>query len=258
MNAEYPLTAQQIADYQRDGFIKLEQVITVDYLTAMRNALAEAVQQELAEDDPAREKSSYEQIFIQKVNLWARHESVKPFILHPRFATLATQLSGRTLQIWHDQALFKEPHTGAKTPWHQDTHYWPHQQKKDQTTIWIALEDATVHNGCMSFIPGTHELDDIESVNLHDPQELYEIAPQTKGVKPVTCELKAGDCTFHNGLTFHYAGPNRSDQMRQAMAIIYMPDDTTYSGYPHRIADAFNLTIGDPFPETGFPRVPIG
>ena len=43
MNAEYPHTAQQIADYQRDGFIKLEQVITVDDLTAMRNALAEAV-----------------------------------------------------------------------------------------------------------------------------------------------------------------------------------------------------------------------
>ena len=59
MNAENQLTAQQIADYQRDGFIKLEQVITVDDLTAMRNALAEAVQQELAEDDPAREKSSY-------------------------------------------------------------------------------------------------------------------------------------------------------------------------------------------------------
>jgi len=257
MNTEYPLTAEQIATYQRDGFIKLEQVITGDELAAMRKAVNEAVKKESAEEDPDREKSSYEQIFIQKVNLWTRHEDVKPFILHPRFATLAAQLSGRTLRIWHDQALFKEPHTGAKTPWHQDTHYWPHQQKKDQTTIWIALEDATIHNGCMSFLPGTQKLTDIESVNLHSPQELYEIAPQLKGVKPVTCELKAGDCTFHNGLTFHYAGPNRSDQMREAMAVIYMPEDTTYSGYPHRVADQYQLKEGDLFPDVEFPKVPL-
>jgi len=257
MNSDYPLTTEQIATYQRDGFIKLEQVISGDELTVMREAVAGAVKLESSHEDPAREKSSYEQIFIQKVNLWTRHEAVKPFVLHPRFATLATQLSGRSLRLWHDQALFKEPHTGAKTPWHQDTHYWPHQQKKDQTTIWIALRDATIHNGCMSFIPGTHQLADIEPVNLHDPQELYDVAPQTKGVKPVTCELKAGDCTFHNGLTFHYAGPNRSDTMREAMAVIYMPDDTTYSGYPHRIADPCELHVGDPFPDSLFPRVPL-
>lgn len=257
MKSDYNLTSSQIADYQRDGFIKLQQVITGDELTAMRDAVAAAVRQESAQEDPAREKSSYEQIFIQKVNLWTRHDAVKPFILHPRFATLATQLSGRKLRLWHDQALFKEPHTGAKTPWHQDTHYWPHTQKKDQLTIWIALRDATIHNGCMSFIPGTHLLTDIEPVNLGDPQELYDVAPQTKGIKPVTCELKAGDCTFHNGLTFHYAGPNRSDTMREAMAIIYMPDDTTYNGAVHQVANDLGLKIGDRFPDEQCPRVPV-
>ena len=70
----------------------------------------------------------------------------------------------------------------------------------------------------------------IEPVNLGNPQDLYAGAPQTKGLKPVTCELKAGSCTFHHGLTFHYAGPNRTDATREAFAIIYMPDGTTYSG----------------------------
>lgn len=256
MNSPYPLTPEQISSYQRDGFIKLTGIITGDELTAMRDAVAGAVQVEAAEEDPHREKSSYEQIFIQKVNTWTRHDAVKPFVLHPHFADIATRLSGRSLRIWHDQALFKEPHTGAKTPWHQDTHYWPHTQKKDQLTIWIALQDTTTHNGCMSFIPGTHKLTDLEPVNLGDPQELYNVAPETKGIKPVTCELKAGDCTVHNGLTFHYAGPNKSDGMREAFAIIYMPEDTTYSGYEHRITDSLNLTRGDTFPTKLFPQVP--
>lgn len=257
VNSAYPLTPEQISTYRRDGFIKLEGVITGDDLAAMRDAVAGAVQNESANDDPARVKSSYEQIFIQKVNLWTRHDDVKPHVLSKRFGDIAARLMGTRARIWHDQALFKEPHTGAKTPWHQDTPYWPHEPKIEQTTIWIALRDATVHNGCMSFIPGTHKLLDIEPVNLGNPQELYDVAPQTKGIKPVTIELKAGDCTFHNGMTFHYAGPNRSDGMREAFAIIYMPEDTTYNGVAHVVTDPVKdtLKVGGKFDTPLFPIV---
>lgn len=257
VNTDYPLTPEQIATYRRDGFIQLNDVITGPELEAMRNAVAGAVAAESLHDDPARAKSSYEQIFIQKVNLWTRHEDVKPFVLSRRFANLAARLMGSPARIWHDQALFKEPHTGAKTPWHQDTPYWPQEPKREQTTIWIALRDATIHNGCMSFLPGTHQLLDIEPVNLGNPQELYDIAPQTKGIKPVTCELKAGSCTFHNGMTFHYAGPNRSDGMREAFAIIYMPADTTYNAAPHVVTDPVKATleVGGRFETPLFPIV---
>uniref|UniRef100_UPI00404B3F2F phytanoyl-CoA dioxygenase family protein n=1 Tax=Cephaloticoccus sp. TaxID=1985742 RepID=UPI00404B3F2F len=257
MNDEYPLTPEQISNYRRDGFIQLNDVITGQDLAAMREAITRAVQEESATDNPQRVKSSYEQIFIQKVNLWTRHATVRPFVLNHRFASLAQRLSGAPARIWHDQALFKEPHTGAKTPWHQDTLYWPHEPKREQTTIWIALQDTTIHNGCMSFIPGTHKLEGIEPVNLSDPQELYEIAPQTKGIKPVTCELKAGSCTFHNGMTFHYAGPNRSDGMREAMAIIYMPETTIYNGVSHVVTDPIKeeLVVGAKFDHKLFPMV---
>lgn len=257
MSEPYPLSPEQIANYRRDGFIKLPGVITGDELTAMRNAVAGAVQHESANEDPNRTKSSYEQIFIQKVNLWTRHADVKRFVLSRRFADIAVRFMGSPARIWHDQALFKEPHTGAKTPWHQDTPYWPHEPKREQTTIWIALRDATIHNGCMSFLPGTHQLLDIEPVNLANPQDLYAVAPQTKGLKPVTIELKAGDCTFHNGMTFHYAGPNRSDGMREAFAIIYMPADTTYNGVAHVVTDPVKdtLKVGGRFETELFPLV---
>ncbi|MFI5356768.1 MAG: phytanoyl-CoA dioxygenase family protein [Opitutales bacterium] len=257
MDSDYPLTPQQIAAYRRDGFIQLNDVITGADLKAMRDAVANAVKQESVGEDPNRAKSSYEQIFIQKVNLWTRHASIEKFVLNRRFGNLAARLMQTRARLWHDHALFKEPHTGAKTPWHQDTPYWPHLPKLEQTTLWLALQDTTIQNGCMSFLPGTHKLLNIEPVNLGDPQDLYAVAPQTKGLKPVTCELKAGSCTFHNGMTFHYAGPNRSDGMREAIAIIYMPEDTTYNGAAHSVTDLVKdtLTVGKRFETPLFPIV---
>lgn len=255
MNNEYPLTSDQIADYQRDGYIQLNNVIPESDLGTFRDAVDAAVKQDTAGRDPNRSKSSYEQIFIQCVNLWHRYPAVKPFVTSRRLGSIASRLSGLSVRLWHDHALFKEPHTGAKTPWHQDTPYWPHQQRMHQLTIWIALRDTTIQNGCMSFLPGTHKLLNIEPVNLANPQDLFTVAPQTKGLKPVTCELKAGSCTVHNGMTFHYAGPNRSDGMREAIAIIYMPDGTTYHPVTHPVTDGQGLEAGQKLNTDLFPLV---
>ena len=255
VNHDYPLTQQQITAYQRDGYIQLNDVLTGAELTSFRDAVGAAVKQDTVNLDPNRKKNSYEQIFIQCVNLWHRYPAVKPHVLSAKLGGIAARLSGLPLRLWHDHALFKEPHTGAKTPWHQDTPYWPHEQKMHQLTIWVALRDATIQNGCMSFLPGTQKHLDIEPVNLADPQDLYAVAPQTKGLKPVTCELKAGSVTVHNGMTFHYAGPNRSDGMREAIAIIYMPEGTTYNKVSHPVTDPLNLQQGQKLDGELFPVV---
>ena len=265
IHEDYPISPEQIDQYRRDGFIQLNDVIKGSDLDKLRDAVELAVAEEslVSQKSMNEHKSAYEQIFIQKVNLWQRHPKVKEFVLSRRFGNLAARLSGCAMRLWHDQALFKEPRTGAKTPWHQDSHYWPHHQKQHQISIWIALKDATIHNGCMSFLPGTQIHDSIEPVKLGDPQDIFSIAPQVKGIKPVTCELKAGSCTFHHGLTFHYAGPNRSDDMREAFAILYMPDGTTYSGGTHVCIQPgryqFGQTLSDPdFPLVSSALKPLG
>ncbi len=250
MDQEYPLTEEQILDYRRNGFIELDDVITGRDLAELRDAVARAVDKE---NEGESADTSYGKLFIQKVNLWRRHPDVARFALSQRFSSMAARLSGQAVRMWHDQALFKEPHTGVKTPWHQDAHYWPHQQKDHQITIWIALQDATLENGCMSFLPGTQTLSDIEPVNLGDPQELVKIAPEVHGIKAQARPLKAGSCTFHHGLVFHFAGPNKSDGMREAFAIIYMPDGTTFSGAGHIVTDPLGLSVGDTLDGETFP-----
>jgi ectoine hydroxylase-related dioxygenase (phytanoyl-CoA dioxygenase family) len=246
-NEDYTLSQAQIDAYRRDGFIQLNDMITGPALTHLRDAVANAVDREKeldilgrdqAKKDPNAPKGVYEQIFIQRVNLWSRYPEVKKWVTCRRFGNVAARLSGRPARVWHDQALFKEPNTGNnKTPWHQDAVYWPHQNRWDQITIWIALKDATIQNGCMSFIGGTHSLGPVPAIDLGNPQDIFQYAPHIKPVKPVTCELKAGSVTFHNGLTFHYAGPNKSEGMREAFAVIYMPDGTCYDGHGHIVTD---------------------
>jgi len=257
LNSDYPVTAEQIATYRRDGFIALPDVVTGDALVQLREAVENAVRAETPANDKRTpsEKSSYEQLFIQKVNLWRRHPAVREFVVCRRFGNLAARLSGQPARIWHDQALFKEAREGVRTPWHQDAHYWPHQQKDHQITIWIALRDVTAQNGCMSFIPGSHTVKDLPPINLSAPQDVFAMAPQLKASKPVTCALTAGSCTFHHGLTFHFAGPNRTDQMREAFAIIYIPDGTTLSGHPHVVTHPLNLKVGDKLEGDLFPSV---
>jgi phytanoyl-CoA hydroxylase len=251
----YPLSDEQIAAYQRDGFIQIANVLQPADLSRLRDAVVKAVEMERTPPQPGATRSPYEQIFIQKVNLWRRHPAVREFVLCKRLGDLAARLSGCPVRVWHDQALFKEPREGVKTPWHQDAHYWPHQQCADQISIWIALRDATIENGCMSFIPGTQHVENLEAIRLATPQNIFDLAPEFKGIKPRTIELKAGSCTFHNGLTFHYAGPNKSDGMREAFAIIYMPDGTSYDGTEHIVTDSLGLKVGEKLEGEMFPLV---
>ena len=256
---DYPLTQDQIDQYRRNGFIQLDDVVTGPALDVMRSAVVNAVAAETSEaPDRARtgSQATYEKIFNQKVNLWQRHADVARFTLSPALGSIAMRLEGRPMRIWHDQALFKEPMKGNnKTPWHQDAVYWPHMDRWHQTTIWLALRDATTQNGCMAFVEGTHALGPLPPVDLADPQDLFDNAPHLRPVKPVPRPLKAGSATFHNGLTFHYAGPNKSDGTREAFAIIYMPDGTRYDGEPHMVTDGLGLRVGEILDSELFPLV---
>jgi ectoine hydroxylase-related dioxygenase (phytanoyl-CoA dioxygenase family) len=255
LDSPYPLTDEQVAHYQRDGFIRIANVLHGAELKRLRDAVAAAVEQENAPRPAGAIKSPYEQIFIQKVNLWRRHPVIAEFVRSRRLGELAARLCGRPVRVWHDQALFKEPREGAKTPWHQDAVYWPHKERAEQITIWIALKDANIENGCMSFVPGTHKLGPVDYIDLANPRNIFDSAPQFKGIKPTTCELKAGSATFHNGLTFHYAGPNKSDGMREAFAVIYMPDGTHFDGRPHIVTEPLGLKVGDRLEGEVFPLV---
>jgi ectoine hydroxylase-related dioxygenase (phytanoyl-CoA dioxygenase family) len=153
---------------------------------------------------------------------------------------------GEGLRVWHDQALIKEPF-GNPTGWHLDNPYWSFFSRHS-ISVWIALEDATLENGCMWFSPASQKLAGYDNSGIGpNLGDLFKLYPKMGEIDPVPVPMKAGDCSFHNGLTAHGAGANMTRKRRIAMTCAYMPIGSTFNGQRNILPEAYfkSLKKGD-------------
>src|SRR5436309_6406317 len=132
------LTPDQIAFYRENGFLVIPDFLTAEELAAWRQSVDEAVarreDRRLAKSDERSGDSYYDNVFIQRVNLWQDHEGMRRLMLDARLGKLAADLAGVAgIRIWHDQALIKQP-WGNPTGWHLDNPYWSFSSR-DAITI---------------------------------------------------------------------------------------------------------------------------
>jgi phytanoyl-CoA hydroxylase len=235
--------------YRKDGFVRVPSVLTPAEVDRYRSRAGSYLEEHRAD------RLQQDSIFSQLVNVWQQDPVLRELTLHPRIATIAEQLAGFPLRLWHDQMLVKEPNSNAATHFHQDRPYWPHANDRLPLSAWIALVDVPPERGCMTFLPGSHTRTDLQPQNLADEEDLFTRAPELRYSPRVTIPLYAGDCTFHSGYTGHMALPNTTDTARFAHINIYTDANTTYSGTPHVVTDPLNLTPGQALPDDTFPRV---
>jgi ectoine hydroxylase-related dioxygenase (phytanoyl-CoA dioxygenase family) len=260
---DYPITEEQIRFYEQNGYVKLENVLSLEEVEILRTALARAVEDKnkFSLNLGPRTDEGYAKVFLQMVNLWERYPVIEEYVHNVRVAEIARRLTrSRSVRLWHDQALIKYPKDSKATAWHQDTVYWP-MNEDGGLSCWMALDDVTVERGCMWFMPGSHKAGRLESVDLgntSDEGPLSLLPASFRTVKPAAVELKPGSCTFHNGLTFHYAGPNTTEAPRRAMVTIFIPSGTTYRKHPHIVGDRGGLQPGEEFHGPLFPVLARG
>lgn len=238
-----------VARFRRDGFLRVRQVLDRDEVARFRAA----AERNLAE---RRALNPTDPTFAQLVNVWRDDPEIAALTRHRGLAAIAGQLAGIPLRLWHDQLLIKLPHNGARTEFHQDAPYWPHASARHWLSAWVALVDVPTERGCMSFLPGQHHRNDLRAVDLTDARDLMSVAPDLVYAERVTLPLRAGDATFHHGLTPHTANANDTDDPRFAHVVIYMDAETRYDGRPHVVTDPLGLTVGSTFPDADFPRLP--
>ncbi|MDG1265397.1 MAG: phytanoyl-CoA dioxygenase family protein, partial [Ilumatobacter sp.] len=83
--------------------------------------------------------------------------------------SIAEQLCGEGMTLDFEQLLAKQPgREDAVFAWHQDQAYWINTDDRRTATCWLALDDSTVDNGCMQFLPGSHR----EAMRSHRPAEM--------------------------------------------------------------------------------------
>jgi ectoine hydroxylase-related dioxygenase (phytanoyl-CoA dioxygenase family) len=257
---KYQITEEQTAFYQENGFIVIEDFLSPDELEHWRSAVMEAVNErggrkmpgkdvKVGEDDGINEDAEYfGKVFDQLLNLWQTNDKVKELMFDERIGEMAAKLAGVDgIRIWHDQALFKRPWANP-TAWHLDTPFWSFSDRK-ALSIWVALDDATLENGCLYFIPGSFKQTTYENKGIGKNMDgIFQVYPQFAKTSPFVATMKAGTCSFHNGLTIHGAGANMTPGFRRAMTCAYMPDGNVFNGQKNILPDEYvqKLKVGDP------------
>lgn len=257
---KWQVSEEQIEYYQKNGFIVIEDFLSADELEYWQTAVMEAVIErdgkkmpgkdtKVGEDDGINEDAEYfGKVFDQLLNLWQTNDKVKELMVDERIGEMAAKLAGVDgIRIWHDQALFKRPWANP-TAWHLDTPFWSFSDSK-ALSVWIALDDATLENGCLYFIPGSFKGTTYENKGIgKNMDSIFEIYPQYAKTAPFVAKMKAGSCSFHNGLTIHGAGANMTPGFRRAMTCAYMPDGNVFNGQKNILSDEYvqTLKVGDP------------
>ncbi|MDD9265894.1 phytanoyl-CoA dioxygenase family protein [Paenibacillus sp. GCM10023248] len=221
----YALTEQQLESYKQKGHIRLKQVADTAEINAYEPIITGMVKALNYHDKPLEQRDTYGKAFIQISNLWEKSEAVRRFVLAKRFAKIAADLMGVDgVRIYHDQALYKEPH-GGHTPWHQDQIYWPLDTDKT-ITMWMPLVPISQEVGSMTFASGSHALGYINKMVISDESHRTLAGYiEGKGFETVSYgAMAAGDATFHAGWTLHSAPGNPTDSMRKVMTVIYYAD----------------------------------
>ncbi len=241
------ITSAMFAQYQSQGFIHIPNVLTPEEVSRYHDAAVDATKtmENYAAGTPM--------IFNQTVNVWRHNEVIRELTLNARIGAIATRLAGVPLRIWHDHSLIKPPVKSAPTEFHQDGPYWPHTNKGNSLSAWIALVDVPVERGCMTFIPGSHLRRDLRPQDLTNSRDLLDLSPELNWAPRVTVPLRAGDCTFHHSYLAHMASSNITEVPRVAHIVIYMDADTTFNGNRHVITNPLQLNVGDPLDADLFP-----
>ena len=256
---KYELTQEQILYYRENGFIVIDNFLgpqeLEDWRTKVMSAVTARAGQKMpgkdlktGEDDGINEDAEYfGNVFDQLINLWQTDEAVKGLMVDERIGQMGAELAGVDgIRIWHDQALIKRPWANP-TAWHLDTPFWSFSDR-NALSIWIALDDATFENGCLYFVPGSFHSTTFDNVSIgRNMDGIFKVYPQFVKVQSVAAPMKAGSCSFHNGLTIHGAGANMTSGFRRAMTCAFMPDGNVFNGQANVLPDTYlaTLRIGD-------------
>ena len=146
---------------------------------------------------------------------------------NPKVLDVIESLLGPDLKLYQDQWFMKPPRIGSRQPYHQDMPLGFHIDPPDMVTCWAALNDATVENGCLWMLPGTHRFGIIpkEEWAGYEQMSLDGRLPEERAI-----ELKAGSCSFHHGLILHCSRPNRTNLRRRGYATHYVSARCRFTG----------------------------
>jgi len=242
---KYKLSDEQVAFYHEHGYLAGVRILTDEQTEKLRGELSEFFQpnhagHQLWYEYHTNESNRPDTILFHALGAWRIRPGFHDVLWHPAFTVAASQLLGGAVRFWHDQLFCKPARHGGVVAWHQDYSYWTRTKPMAHLTCWIGLDESTIDNGCVHYVPGSHRWDLLPITglagNMDAIKEVLSPAQWEQFTHPVAIELKAGECSFHHPLMVHGSFENRTDRPRRATVINAIRDDVKSDSDQHLLA----------------------
>lgn len=261
------LTAQQLADYERDGFLVLENFVNAAACEELKNRAAELVAgfqlqgkasifsthaqtrtsdvyflesgdkirfffEEEAFDEVGNLRQSMERS-LNKIG-HALHDLdpvFEKFSRTPALAELVVSLGYKSPLLLQSMYIFKQPNIGGEVTCHQDATFL-YTEPMSLTGLWFALEDATTENGCLYALAGGHQaaLKSRFARAAEGGTRFEKLDESPWAMDNLTClEVKQGALILLNGLLPHLSFANTSAKSRQAYTLHVIDGNSDYA-----------------------------
>jgi non-heme Fe2+,alpha-ketoglutarate-dependent halogenase len=211
------LTPEQIEAFNREGYLKNIRIFRDEEIAVIACYFDDLLARTLAAGG-----DSYS---ISTAHL--RHGRVYDLLADRRIVACVRDLLGEDVIGWGSHFFCKLPGDGKRVSWHQDASYWPLTPSK-AVTVWLAIDDATIENACMRFIPRSHRFGHL-TYTLSEADEgnvlNQTVAAAEQFGEPVNVELKAGEISIHSDLLLHGSEANESRRRRCGLTLRYCAAD---------------------------------
>ncbi len=225
-------TAEQAQQYEERGYFTVPNVVSrqtaAEMLGVIKNAILTPDTDDIRTDadpmDPMLDDTPEARaVRFRKLN---RFNQRNPLIWHNAHCgqpvlEVARYFLGDDILLKYDSCFLKPAKSGSATPWHQDNGLW-RDGDTEPFNFWMALDPATIENGCLQMIPGSYKTEIVHHVLYQDsihgelPRERVEEMIDTYGVEHI--ELEPGSLVVWHSNAWHYSPPNTSDKGRIAIA----------------------------------------
>ena len=222
------LTFSQIEQYKNDGYVIPNFSMPEEVLKKIEFKHNQLLTKYPEFENYCPAILSYDESFLE----FCRNKTILDYV---------EQLIGPDFALWNSSFFAKPALNGHATPWHQDGQYWPIKPLAT-CTVWLAIDDATIENGCLRFIKGSHIDQRLKSHSLNEDKNLTLNQELNKEEfnedEAVNLILKRGQISLHDVYLVHGSEANNSSKSRRAITMRFMP---TTSFFDHQMVKEKNM-----------------
>lgn len=234
-----------VSDYRERGYLVVPGILDRRLLDAVRAEATAICRGDRGAVDGVTPASDEDDTVVLRRYLCIHFpHKLSPLLLdiarRPAVVDRLTAVVGPNVKLVQSMLFIKSENMPGQA-WHQDESHIP-TRDRSLTALWLALDDATVDNGCLWVVPGSHRRGVLYPVE-ETTDQLFDGTGQAYGFPhgdedAVAVELPAGAAVVFDGHLLHRSLPNtRRGGMRRALVFHYMSAESLLPWFPPTVGE---------------------